>query len=208
MTDTYCYLHLRGEGRSNEALHAVLRNDIAPRWRQAGITVWGVWEGIFGVASNELIVVAMAGGERVEPEFTDVLADSLSQGEVGLREKLLLAPTVRPSGMAPCDKAGLYVFRFFEVSNADTAEIAELSRQAWETFENSDAYQTEPQGLFRTADRATERGRMLLVTWYDGLDSWQLSRKPAPEATANFLRRRELTEGTVALATRLSRPPE
>jgi len=45
----------------------------------------------------------------------------------------------------------LYVFRFFEVRNADVEEVADLSRQAWETFENSDAYLSEPQGLFGTA---------------------------------------------------------
>ena len=44
-------------------------------------------------------------------------------------------------------------------------------------------------------------GRMLLVTWYDGLESWQRSRQFPPEARDNFLRRRELTGGTLALAT-------
>lgn len=206
MADTYCYLHLKGPGRDSEALREMLRDDIVGRWRQAGITLWGVWDGIFGVASNELILVAAASGERLESDFTDALEGSVSEKMVGVREALLLAPTVRPAGTTPCTKEGLYVFRFFEVKNADVAEIAELSRQAWETFENTEAYQTEPQGLFRPADAAAERGRMLLVTWYDGLDSWQTSRKPAPEAMANFLRRRELTEGTVALATRLSAP--
>jgi hypothetical protein len=49
---------------------------------------------------------------------------------------------------------------------------------------------------------------MLLVTWYDGLESWQTSRAPDPAAVENFKRRRALTDGTVALATRLSTPFE
>jgi len=41
------------------------------------------------------------------------------------------------------------------------------------------------------------------LTWYDGLNSWQASRQPAPEAAQNFRRRAQLTLGTVAYATRL-----
>ena len=201
MTDTYCYLHLRGEGRDNGLLKTAL-GEVASAWRQAGITLWGAWEGLFGVASNELIVVAAASGERLETDFTGVLGDA----SVLIRESLLLAPTVRPEGTAPCQTPGLYVFRFFEVATANVAEVAELSRQAWETFENADNYASEPQGLFRPYDQSIDSGRMLLVTWYDGLESWQTSRAPDPAATENFRRRRALTDGTMALATRLIAP--
>ena len=203
MTDTYCYLHLRGESRDNAGLKSVLKG-VAGRWRRNSITLWGVWEGLFGVASNELIVVAAARGERPETDFVE----ALSGEPVEVRDLLLLAPTVRPTGTAPCDRPGLYVFRFFDVPTANVEEVAALSRQAWETFENADQYQSEPQGLFRGADRSVESGRMLLVTWYDGLESWQISRRPAPEAMANFQRRRALTRGTLALATRLVTPFE
>ena len=55
-------------------------------------------------------------------------------------------------------------------------------------------------------DPPDDTGRMLLVTWYDGLESWQISRRPNPAATENFLRRRELTQSTTAIATRLVEP--
>ena len=45
---------------------------------------------------------------------------------------------------------------------------------------------------------------MLLLTWYDGFESWQASRAPHPDALANFQRRAALTGGTVAYATRLA----
>lgn len=201
MTDTYCYLHLQGEGRDNTGLKTVL-SETAGDWRQQGIAIWGVWEGLFGVASNELIVVAAAAGEHSEEAFTR----ALDEASVKIRDCLLLTPTVRPEGTAPCEKPGLYVFRFFAVATADVPEVAELSRQAWETFENADSYQSEPQGLFRPLDQSTESGRMLLVTWYDGLESWQISRAPAPAALENFKRRRALTNGTMALATSLIAP--
>jgi hypothetical protein len=95
------------------------------------------------------------------------------------------------------------VFRFFDVETRHVEEIVELSRDAWTTFENTAAYASEPLGLFAPADPSADSGRMLLLTWYDGFRSWELSRTPAPEARANFLRRHELTQGTVAYATAL-----
>lgn len=202
MSNTYCYLRLAGPGRDSAALKALLTEEVLGAWRQAGITVWGIWEGLFGVASNELVVIAAAAGEQPVEAFTAVFAGSA----VGVEEALPLAATVRPSGTTPCQRPGLYVFRSFTVNNADVEEIAGLSAKAWETFENTDDYQAEPQGLFRQLDLSGEGGRMLLVTWYDGLRSWEISRRPAPEAMENFQRRRELTFGTSAIATRLLTP--
>ncbi|MGE0624061.1 MAG: hypothetical protein AB7I04_04910 [Pseudomonadales bacterium] len=198
MTPTYCYLHLRGSGRDQTQLRQALTGQVLGAWRQSGITVWGIWEGLFGVASNELIVMAASAAELTADAFTAALPEGVTALDV-----LTLRPTVRPDGTAPCDRPGLYVFRFFRVRDQDVDEVAALSREAWETFENTDAYRAEPQGLFRSAVPSATWGRMLLVTWYDGLESWQTSRRPAPEATENFQRRRGLTDGTVALATRL-----
>jgi hypothetical protein len=197
MNDTYCYLHLRGAGRDTNALRSDLKESVLGAWRQSGITVWGIWEGLFGVGSNELIVVAAAAGDRPEAAFTDAL------NGVEVLEVLVLTPTVRPLGTGPCEKPGLYVFRFFDVDNEHVDQIAALSSDAWNTFENTENYQAQPQGLFAQQDRSTVQGRMLLVTWYDGLNSWQTSRKPAPAAMESFLQRRALTHGTRALATRL-----
>ena len=196
--NTFCYLYLAGPGRDIAELRKILAGEVLGAWRQAGITPWGVWAGLFGIASNELLVVAAASGQRTEAEFTSMMPEA-----VQVIEALPIVPTVRPVDPAPCEKPGLYVFRFFDVKNADVDEIAGLSLEAWTTFEKSDDYQAEPQGLFRQADVGPERGRMLLVTWYDGLESWQTSRRPAPEAVENFQRRRDLTYGTSALATRL-----
>ena len=118
-------------------------------------------------------------------------------------EQHALVPTVRPTSFAPLTRPGLYVFRFFDVRNGDIEEIAALSQEAWTSFEATDAYAAEPQALFCQADRSDERGVMLLLTWYDGLASWQASRRPPPAARENFQRRHMLTAGTIAYATRL-----
>ena len=205
MSHSYCYLRLRGQGRDTAALREALTGEVLGAWRREGIAVWGVWAGLFGLASNELIVVGAAADERSADAFTAALGQGA--GALAVRDALMLAPTVRPTSLQPCDKPGLYVFRFFDVLGRDVEEIAALSKTAWETFENTEAYAAEPQGLFRQLEQAPEeQGRMLLVTWYDGLESWQTSRAPNPAATENFLRRRELTGGTLALATRLLEP--
>lgn len=205
MTAGYAYFRLRGPGRDTLALQAALKDEVFGAWRQEDVSVWGVWTGLFGVASNELIVMVAAAGERELEVFEAPLA--ASSVAITPVDTLALAPTVRPEHPLPCERPGLYVFRFFDVLGKDVDEIAALSGEAWETFENTDAYAAEPQGLFRQSGQGpAAKGRMLLVTWYDGLESWQTSRKPNPAATENFLRRRELTSGTVALATRLLEP--
>jgi hypothetical protein len=196
--NTFCYLHLSGEGRDAAALTKALREDVVPAWQARGIAPWGIWAGVFGVASNELIVMAAGSGEREQTEFTGALSPA-----VGVSTARTLLPTVRPLDAAPCERPGLYVFRTFLVSPGDVDEVARLSAAAWETFETSDAYASEPHGLFRPVNLKDERVPMLLVTWYDSFASWETSRRPAPEATENFLRRRELTFGTRAIATRL-----
>ena len=108
--------------------------------------------------------------------------------EVVSAETLLLEPTVRPTTDEPRTREGLYVFRFFDVAHKDVDEIAEISLEAWEHFENVDRYRAIPQGLFRQHDTSAANGKMLLCTWYDGLPSWQESRTPPGPASERFRR--------------------
>ena len=126
--------------------------------------------------------------------------------EIEKVDTLLLEPTVRPTDEEPRTVAGLYVFRFFDVMNSDVNQIAQLSKDAWVHFEQSDRYQAIPQALFREQNQLNEQGKMLLVTWYDGLNSWQESRTPPPPAGQNFRQRAQMTLGTRAFATRLVVP--
>ena len=187
----YAYTRLGAHGRDyGPALRALQEIELEPA------RLWGVFHGLFGVASNELIVISYGDVAGVHDAISGM-------DEVLQADTLLLEPTVRPTEHAPRTREGLYVFRFFEVRHEDVDEIAALSFEAWKTFENVDAYRAEPQGLFRQQDTSAETGRMLLCTWYDGLNSWQASRTPAETARGNFRRRHALTRGTVAYATRL-----
>ena len=162
----------------------------------AGLSLWGVWYGLFGLRSDELVLVTHA---SLSEDHLGIVNERLPGRVV---EQYELVPTVRPRDVTPPTQSGLYVFRFFDVDPRHVDEIAQLSDTAWNTFENSAAYAAEPQALFGPRDR-TRPGRMLLLTWYDGFDSWVTSRQPAPEARENFQRRRALTRGTLAYATRL-----
>ena len=159
---------------------------------------WGAFAGLFGLASNELFLMSVG-------DVTGLDGRLLALDPVAAAETLPLEATVRPSSdsPAPLERKGLYVFRFFEVANRDVEEIAAMSRQAWESFEDTSDYAAEPRGLFCQSDRTQERGRMLLLTWYDGFESWTTSRKPDERARDIFVRRHQMTRGTIAYATRL-----
>ena len=190
----FAFSRVRAAGRDFRDAHRALTADDCAAL--GGAKLWGAFFGLFGVGSNEFVLVTSGDVAGVHERIAAV-------PEVAGSETLLLEPTVRPTDDSPRTRAGLYVFRFFEVSHSDVDEIASLSKTAWETFEGVDAYNAEPQALFCQHDRSGERGKMLLCTWYDGLNSWQTSRNPAPEARDNFQRRGRLTHSTIAYATRL-----
>ncbi len=191
---TYHWLRIRAGERNWANAYARFKATETPD----GVDVWGAFFGLFGIGSNEFALVLHCDG----PAPTELVTGAGFE----VVEQHALVPTVRPKAFAPLTRPGLYVFRFFDVRNTDVEEIAALSNEAWTTFEDTDAYAAEPQALFCQADRSDERGVMLLLTWYDGLASWQTSRRPAPEARENFQRRHALTAGTIAYATRLVEP--
>ncbi len=193
---TFCFTRAKARERDWRALFDRLQA-AAPA---ADIGVWGAWSGLFGIGSNELVLMTTADARVDHAAMLDAW---LTRGSGAIVEQHLLVATARPSDARPLTRPGLYVFRFFDVHNADVDAIVALSREAWTTFETTQAYRAEPQGLFCQRDRNDARGVMLLCTWYDGLESWQLSREPAPEAATNFRRRHALTLGTIAYATRL-----
>jgi len=161
---------------------------------------WGAFAGLFGFASNELLVVLTG-----EPEPVDAVRARLA-ALPGIRIALshLFEPTVRPTSAAPMTATeGIYVFRFFDVASSDVDRAVSLSADAWEHFVDSERYRAEPQALFREHQPDGDLTKMLLVTWYDGFGSWELSRNPASEARELFRRRRELTLSSVAYPTRL-----
>ena len=159
---------------------------------------WGAFQPLFGLASNQMIYVHFGDVESIEHELR-------RYEQVTHVTTLFFEPTVRPTVHEPRKQEGLYVFRFFDVHNRDVKTIANLSKDAWTYFEDTENYQAIPQALFCEPDLTQPKGKMLLCTWYDGLTSWETSRAPDPRAAENFRLRHELTLGTKPYATRLIR---
>lgn len=195
MTHAFCFTQVDGGERSWQPAWARVRKHVAAL-ESDGVHVWGTFYGLLGIASSDFVLMTQSAGGTARPDEALRGCTIVAQHE--------LVATVRPSTPAPrLERPGLYVFRFFDVANTNIDEVARLSREAWTTFEATDAYAAEPQGLFAPRDRRPRDGRMLLLTWYDGFASWETSRQPAPAARENFTRRHALTRSTIAYATRL-----
>ncbi len=167
--------------------------EIEPRVSQVpGLMVWGAWAGLFGLASDELILIL------VHPSEHSSLA--LPQGWTLVSQQQLRA-TVRPTQATPERRPGVYVFREFATTAQRIDELVQLSTNAWKTFEQGQDYDALPIGLFAPSKPSGEC-TMLLLTWYPDFTAWQRSRKPDPRATKSFLARRALTSRTLAIATR------
>ncbi|PFG74813.1 hypothetical protein [Tepidiforma thermophila] len=171
--------------------------ELARQWRESctanGVVPWGVFAGLLGLRTDELLIVAAAETDDAEWPALPGLA---------VEDGLDCRPTARPERPEAQSRPGIYVFRTFEIASADVDEFVRLSAEAWQTFEAAPAYRAEPRALLR-ADLPGASSRMLLVTWYDGLASWERSRQPDPEARANFEARARLTRWALPIATRL-----
>jgi hypothetical protein len=179
-----------------------LRDDTFRVMGRHGGAVWGVWTALFGMASNELVVVT-AWPDEATPVAT--LLDALPDGFriVASHE---FAPTVRPTSAEAVTRDGIYVHRFFRTREKHMQDIVDLSVEAWKTFATDDRYGTEQIALFRPRMHASDGdslGEMLLISWYPDFADWEKSRQFPPEAGALFRKRAERIESSLAFAMRL-----
>ena len=200
----YAYVHLRWATDAAAGWTHVAQGGLVSSLARHGIGVWGAFAGYFGLDSRDVCLILSHPQRQAD---TGAILQSVLPAGVAITVQAPLAATVRPLTPAPLDQEGLHVLRHFDVRTAQVDEFVQLSRQAWETFETSDRYRSAPRGLFR--ERIHEPGhvpavtRLLLVTWYAGVGSWEESRR-FPAAAADHVRRRaELTAGTTAIAARL-----
>jgi len=159
---------------------------------QADHSLWGMWQGLFGVPSDQLIL--MTQHER------GASALKLPDGIEALEQHNLRA-TARPTSAQPEKRRGVYVFRTFATYRDHIDEIVQLSSEAWQTFESGKDYEALPVGLFAPVEPAATCA-MHLLTWYPDFTAWQNSRNSDPQALRRFAARRALTTSTVAIATR------
>ena len=194
--------NLQYDRRSDPQSHQkLLKARLFPEIAQAGGAIWAVLRGLFGMQEDELFLLTSWGPSESGPDALGRLP------QIRITDQHLLNATVRPTTPAPLTREGVYVLRFFEIEMAAVDEFIALSTNGWTTFEASESWLTEPVGLFAPKDRTGERGAMILCTWYDGLASWEASRNKPAAGRAHFARRWEITQSSIAFATRLVRIP-
>ena len=158
--------------------------------RHTGSSLFGVWRGQIGLESNEGIALtawpdeeALAAGARtLAPLFANALESRAER----------LVATLRPETPAPPERRGVYAFRTFELADADWEDFAALSARAWPGFE--DGFDARICGFFRSLDVAAPAARVLLLTRYASLATWEASR--ADVGRPEFQRRHKLTRAT------------
>jgi hypothetical protein len=160
----------------------------------ADASLWGIWHGIFGMASNELMLVTAHDDHKDDLDLPE---------NVRVLEEYQLRATARPTDSTSLSQPGIYVFRDFSLDGKDVEEVVALSSAAWQTFETGENYAAQPMGLFAPQTLAPNCV-MHLLTWYPDFTSWQNSRESGPQALQRFAARRALTYLTIAVATRLN----
>ncbi len=192
------YHLLKIKDANNNSIRSIiggLKEQLIPACKKPGLAHYGLFSGYFGLASNECYWLTL--GDRSAAELLPLIEGQDWQ----LADSLVMLPTVRPVIHEARQRAGLYVFRWFQVNSQDVDTIAQLSEQAWVTFE--EGFDTEVQGLFAEQDRSQQQCRMLLLTWYKDFSVWQNSRTPPKEAMDRFIARHALTLEALPIATQL-----
>ena len=163
-----------------------------PRGGLAGLRAelgraWGLFVPQIGAASETVEVIVR--GDL--PPLTTATAETVDR----------LVATVRPTATDPLPADdGVYALRWFEIDPADWPEFLALSEGAWPGFEGANPG-VRIHGFFRSGDGGE---RVLLVTRYPSLASWETSRNATDEAGgANFRRRHQLTRSTIVRTYRL-----
>jgi hypothetical protein len=189
----YHVYHIKDLSRPGSAhLVKLANNDITKQIQASGHGVFGIFASLFGLASNEIYLVAF-GKTQTSLSFPD---------DVQLLSTHIFNPTLRPLDHQSRTRPGVYVFRWFSVLPDAVDEIIQLSYNAWPTFEGS--FETEVQGLF--VEATGQPSEMLLITWYKNLSVWEESRHPPEDARESFLRRHQLTLNAKPIATMLNMP--
>jgi hypothetical protein len=197
MPTSYFYKRLLFERTLTAADIAAIERQIVA----SGAGIFGLFEGVIGVPSNELVAMAT---------WSDVVAAAgLQAGDVpGLLavDAVALEATSRPATTTRQRAPGLYAHRWFHIQAVDWPGFLALSEASWPAFER--AFDASVAGLWRQ-EVEPESCLVLLITRYPDLATWERSRTgyDSDEERAmrdNFRQRHRLVNWTSVVATRLA----
>lgn len=194
----------------------------------------GVFMGLFGLNNHELLVLLSVHDAKADGLAAELRACLPTEVEIiellPLRATVRPA-TDEPFTRAGVHVFRFFTLPFSRMDEA--VALSGAGWETFERDDDpnaSDGYRTEPLGLFAQdgpgwplsiappgpapgvgspgealpGEALPGEGKLLLVTWYDSMTSWERSRTPNPQATINFRQRAALTSSIVAYATRLA----
>jgi len=181
-----------------------LADAVAARAGAAGGRAFGLWKSLVGLGLHRDEAIALTSWPDRE-SLDRAIADGCFAGIDGVEgaEAVPLLATVRPTDDAPPLYRGVYVFRWFDVAEADWPEFLALSDEAWPNMES--VYDVNIVGFWKALEAPRGRASVLLLTRYADLSVWEASRwwkAPADAAQPSmqrFRRRNDLVGWTLAL---------
>jgi hypothetical protein len=199
MSGVYVHHRIAAEPRQWKAIADALRGSDA-----AGQgALYGVWRSQIGRPRDELTAMTVWPATDAAGKAEQALLGGVS----GVRDcaSEAMAPTLRPSDLAPPRRQGNYAFRWFETPVAHWAEFLDLCAGAWPGFEA--AYDSQVIGLWRSLEEDGAACRSLLLTRRPDLAMWERSKIPAgaeeAEVRRKLSRRYDLCDWTVVYTTTL-----
>ena len=176
-----------------------IKTAFAGRAQASGGHLFGCWRSLvgLGLARDEGIALTswpdQAAAQAATPPDHDEIFSSKTQS---------LEATVRPTDDTPPAYNGVYVFRWFDITEPDWPAFRDISDAAWPNME--DVFDVNICGFWRGLETPAPAAKVLLLTRYADLSVWEASRwwsNPAAQAEASmsrFKKRNEMIDATVA----------
>lgn len=201
MHEIYEYRVIRIKPRTWPHVTQQLMTIGAEAVQRGGGSLYGLWTGQIGLASDEGVVMTAWPTAQAAEQAAGFVVQGIDAIVESRGERLVA--TARPHTPTPPSRTGIYAHRWFDLEEHDWPEFLELSEQAWPGMEAD--LDMEILGFWRSVDVIAPHARVLLMTWYANLAMWERSRHArTPEEQASwqrFERRHALTTSTRVVTT-------
>lgn len=198
MNTIFEYCRFKAAPRALQSTPEDARASFADRAEQSGGTLFGCWRSLVGLGLARDEGIALTSWPSIEAARGATEAD----GPIAHSESTLIQATVRPTSADAPTYSGVYVFRWFDVAEADWQDFCDLSDAAWPNME--EVFDVNICGFWKSLDTPVSASKTLLLTRYADLSVWEASRwwnnpvAAADTSMSRFKARNELIQSTVA----------
>lgn len=197
MNEPYERLHFRVERGAWPAVARDLHGSVARALEEVGATVHALWRGRIGIPTDEGRLVLRR--ESAEAELcVGPAALELAPAATALESARLVAGGLPCPAESP-SRPGVYMHRQDTLRAEDYAEFRDRSERAWSRL--AELFGSQVVGFWRELDVPAPLTRVMTVTWYEDLATWERSVGAAVEEAPE-----ELVASTVVHAMELVPP--